>query len=78
MARVQPTSVYRWLDRGIEHGLEATLERPTGKPVLTSAQSEALAQWIRAARANQNRHASLLRRRRGSGSSLASTSRRTS
>ncbi len=27
IARVQPMSVYRWLDRGIEHGLEAALER---------------------------------------------------
>ncbi|WP_244440106.1 TniQ family protein [Mesorhizobium metallidurans] len=57
IARVQPMSVYRWLDRGIEHGLEAALERPTGRPALTSAQSEALAQWVCADRANQNRHA---------------------
>ncbi len=57
IARVKPRSVYRWLDCGIEHGLEAALERPTGRPVLTSAQSEVLAQWICADLANQNRHA---------------------
>lgn len=57
IARVQPRSVYRWLACGIKQGLEAALERPTGRPVLTSAQSEALAQWICADRVNQNRHA---------------------
>jgi transposase len=57
IARVQPRSVYRWLACGIKRGLEASLERPTGRPVLTSAQSEAFAQWICADRANQNRHA---------------------
>jgi hypothetical protein len=57
IARVRPKSVYRWLDCGVENGLEAALERPTGSPVLTSAQSEALAQWICADRAHQNRHA---------------------
>lgn len=57
VVRMRPKSVYRWLDRGVEDGLEAALERPTGRPVLTSAQSEALAQWICADRAHQNRHA---------------------
>ena len=56
IARVQPRSVYRWLARGFKHGLEAALGRPIGRLVLTSAQSEALARWICADRANQNRH----------------------
>ncbi len=53
---VQSRSVYAWLDRGAEYGLEAALERPTGKPILTSAQAEALAQWIAADHRNQNRN----------------------
>ncbi len=57
IARVKPRSVYRWLDCGIEHGLEAALERQTGRAVLASAQSEVLVQWICADLANQNRHA---------------------
>lgn len=35
-------SVYRWLHRGAGGGLEAALERPTGKPVLTGTQAEAM------------------------------------
>jgi transposase len=52
---VLPRSVYGWLGRGAERGLEAALERPTGKSALTSAQAEALAQWIAADRPHQNR-----------------------
>lgn len=54
-------SIYRWLHRGAADGLEAALDRPTGKPVLTSAQAEALGQWIAADRRHQNRKAVLER-----------------
>ena len=50
---VRPKTVYAWLDRGTEHGLEAALERPTGKPTLTAQEVEALAQWIAADTRNQ-------------------------
>jgi transposase len=53
VAGVLPKTVYRWLDRGAEYGLEAILERPGGRPTLTSAQAESLAQWIAADRPNQ-------------------------
>jgi transposase len=54
---VEPHSVYRWLHRGAAGGLEAALERPTGKPALTGAQAEALGQWIAGDRLRQNRQA---------------------
>lgn len=54
---VTPHSVYRWLHRGAVGGLEAVLERPTGKPALTGAQAEAMAQWIACDRLHQNRWA---------------------
>lgn len=50
-------SIYRWLHRGAAGGLEAALERPTGKPALTGAQAEAMGQWIAADRLHQNRQA---------------------
>ena len=50
-----PKSIYRWLHRGTATGLEAALERPTGKPGLSSAQAEALGQWIAADRRRQGR-----------------------
>jgi transposase len=50
---VRPKSLYAWLDRGAEQGLEAALERPTGKPALTSRQAEMLAKWIAADTRNQ-------------------------
>ena len=43
---VARNSIYRWLHRGAAAGLEAALERPAGKQALSSAQAEALAQWI--------------------------------
>jgi len=54
VAGVLPKTVYGWLDRGAEYGLEAILERPGGRPTLTSIQAETLAQWIAADRPNQN------------------------
>lgn len=54
---VTPHSVYRWLHRGAAGGLEAVLERATGKPALTGAQAEALAQWIACDRVHQDRRA---------------------
>ncbi|MGE0544129.1 MAG: TniQ family protein [Geminicoccaceae bacterium] len=54
---VTPHSVYRWLHRGVAGGLEAALERPTGKPALTGTQAEALAQWIACDRVHQDRRA---------------------
>ena len=55
--RMNPRTVYGWLQRAAAGGLEAALERPTGKPALTAAQAEALGQWIASDRANQNRRA---------------------
>ncbi len=52
---VMPRTVYRWLHRGADRGLEAALERPTGRTTLTAAQAETLAQWIAADRLHQNR-----------------------
>lgn len=52
---VNPHSVYRWLHRGAADGLEAALERPTGKPTLPGAQAEAMGQWIAGDRLHQNR-----------------------
>jgi|HubBroStandDraft_6_1064221.scaffolds.fasta_scaffold114792_1 transposase len=52
---VAPKSIYRWLRRGAANGLEAALERPTGKPALCGAQAEALGQWIAADRRRQGR-----------------------
>lgn len=52
---VAPKSLYRWLHRGAADGLEAVLERPTGKPALTSAQAETLGRWIAADRRRQSR-----------------------
>lgn len=54
---VDTKSIYRWLHRGAAGGLEAALERPTGKPALTGVQAEAMGQWIASDRLNQNRQA---------------------
>ncbi|MBH5384986.1 TniQ family protein [Bradyrhizobium diversitatis] len=54
---VDTKSVYRWLHRGAAGGLEAALDRPTRKPALTSAQAEAMGQWIAGDRLRQNRQA---------------------
>ena len=54
---VNPKTIYQWLHRGAAGGLEAALERPTGKPVLTAAQAEAMGQWIACDRLHQNRRA---------------------
>lgn len=54
---VNPHSVYHWLHRGAAGGLEAALERPAGKPALTSAQAEAMGQWIADDHRHQNRQA---------------------
>jgi transposase len=59
--RVDPRSVYAWLRRGATGGLEAALERPTGRPALTAAQAEALGQWIAADRRHENRGAVVAR-----------------
>ena len=60
---VEPRSVYRWLHRGAAGGLEAALERPTGKPALTGVQAEAMGQWIAGDRLRQNRQAIAVRAR---------------
>jgi transposase len=54
---VTPHSVYRWLHRAAAGGVEAAMERPTGKPVLTGVQAEATAQWIACDRRHQDRRA---------------------
>lgn len=53
----KPHSIYRWLHRGASGGLEAALERPTGKPALTGAQAEELGKWIAGNRLRQSRRA---------------------
>lgn len=60
-------TIYRWLHRGAADGLEAALERPTGKPALTSAQAEALGKWIALDHRHQNRQAVLKRARESLG-----------
>ncbi len=52
---VDTKSIYRWLHRGAAGGLEAALDRPTGKPALTGAQAELMGQWIAAEQVRQNR-----------------------
>lgn len=52
---VDTKSIYRWLHRGAAGGLDAALERPTGKPALTGAQAEAMGQWIASDRLHENR-----------------------
>lgn len=54
---VAPKTLYRWLHRGAADGLDAALERPTGKPALTAYQAETLAQWIASDRLHQTRSA---------------------
>lgn len=67
---VNPHSVYRWLHRGAAGGLEAALERPTGKPALTSAQAEAMGQWIAGNHRRRNRQAIAERAREAFGVDL--------
>lgn len=55
--RVDPKSIYRWLNWGIEHGLEGALERQPGRATLNSFQVETLGQWIRVGRRNQRAYA---------------------
>lgn len=50
-------TLYRWLHKGAEHGLEAALERPRRRSQLSGAQAEALGRWIAADRAHQRRGA---------------------
>ncbi|MGF6312071.1 transposase [Bradyrhizobium sp. i1.8.4] len=52
---VTARTLYRWLLKGAEHGLEAALERPRRQSQLTGAQAEALGRWIAADRAHQHR-----------------------
>jgi len=54
---VAPKTLYRWLHRGATAGLDAALERPTGRPALSAYQAETLAQWIVSDRLHQTRRA---------------------
>lgn len=66
----KPRSIYRWLHQGATGGLEAALERPTGKPALTGTQAEAMGQWIAAEFVHQNRRAIIQRAREAFGIDL--------
>jgi transposase len=52
-AGVLPKTLYRWLKRGAEGGLEAALDRPYGK--LSPAQALEIADWIAAASPDEPR-----------------------
>lgn len=53
LAGVLPKTLYRWLRRGAEGGLEAALDRPYGK--LSQVQALAIADWIAAASPDEPR-----------------------
>lgn len=52
-----PRTLYRLLLRGAQDGLEAALERPQRRSILTGVQAEALGYWIAAERRRQNHKA---------------------
>lgn len=54
---MMPRTVYRLLLRGAQEGLEAALERPRRRSILSGSQAEALGCWIAAERRRQNHKA---------------------
>ncbi|KRR14176.1 TniQ family protein [Bradyrhizobium valentinum] len=53
VADVRPRTLYRWIKRGAQGGLEAALERPSGQ--LSGSQAAQLAEWIAAASPDEPR-----------------------
>ena len=53
VADVGPRTLYRWIKRGAQGGLEAALERPSGQ--LSGLQAAQLAEWIAAASPDEPR-----------------------